>query len=252
MGSKGKILLVDDDPDVLSTVRDVLELEGYEIETAENGFVALKAATQSPFDAVLMDVRMPGLDGVQTFIRFKEIAPGTPVIMVTAYSEEDIISDALREGAFAAMRKPLDFDQLFKTIEEARGKGAMVLVVDDDDELCGGMKLALDSRNFRTKVAGDGETALKLTRENNFDIIILDMKLPTLNGFETYLEIKKIRPNAVVILITGAPGEMLELARKAVERSAYVCLQKPVQMDSLVELMDRIMEQKAEGRLHKP
>jgi DNA-binding NtrC family response regulator len=90
--------------------------------------------------------------------------------------------------------------------------------------------------------------AIQKTRETDFGIIILDMKLPPLNGLETYLAIRDIRPDVVVIIITGYPQEMGDLAQQAVGKSAYVCLEKPIDMDSLLLLLDQIERQKAKGK----
>lgn len=252
MNDKGRILVVDDDADILDTLKDVLELEGYETETASDGFKALDAVRNSSFDVVLMDIKMPVMNGVETFKKLRAISADTPVIMISAYAVEDLVREALREGAFAALKKPVDFDQLFHTIESARGDGALVLVVDDEDQVRTVLSNVLDDKGFRTKTAKDGEHAIAMARANNFDVIVLDMKLPVLNGLETYLAIRSIRPDAVVIVMTGYPMEMMSLAKQAVEKSAYVCLQKPIDVDDLLTLINKIMAEKSRGELNKP
>ncbi len=117
MTSKRKILVVDDNEEFCQNVADILEQEDYTVVTAYDGFKGLELVMQDRFDLVLMDIRMPVMDGVQTFKKIKEIAPDTPVIMVTAFAVEDLIREALREGAFGALKKPVDFDKLFKLIE---------------------------------------------------------------------------------------------------------------------------------------
>ena len=114
-----KILVVDDDKEFSRNVRDILKLKDHEVATAYDGFKALELVKENGFDLVLMDVRMPGMDGVEAFKKIKETSPDTPVIMVTAYAVEDLIREALQEGAFGCLRKPLDFDKLFELIENA-------------------------------------------------------------------------------------------------------------------------------------
>jgi DNA-binding NtrC family response regulator len=79
---------------------------------------------------------MPVMNGVETFKKIKKIKPTTPVIMLTAFALEELIQESLQEGAFACLKKPLDFDELFATIEQAIPNGSMILVVDDDENLC--------------------------------------------------------------------------------------------------------------------
>lgn len=245
MAEKLKILVVDDEKEFCRNVKDILEMENYEVVTAYDGLKGLELIKQSNFDLVLMDVKMPVMNGVETFKKMKEIVPDTPVIMVTAYAVENLLQEALQEGAFGTLKKPLDFDKLFELIESAIPDGAMILVVDDDENLCANMKNVLDNIGYRVSVAYNGNTAIEKAQENDFDIIILDMKLPSLNGLEVYLAIRKIRPNVVVIIITGYPKEMGDLAQEAVQKGAYICLEKPIDMDDLLSMLEQVKERKS-------
>jgi len=247
MSQKARMLVVDDNEEFCQNVRDVVELQGYEVLTAYDGFQALELVRQNGLDLVLMDVRMPVMDGVATFKKIKQIAPQLPVIMVTAYAVEQLVRDALRQGAFGFLRKPLDFELLFALIESAVSKGALVLVVDDDRDLCANMKDVLSDRGYRVSVAHDGSTAIEKAWESDFDVILLDMKLPPLNGLETYLSVRDIRLDVVVIIITGHRQEMGDLVDQAIRETAYTCLEKPVDMDELFSLLEQIMERKGKG-----
>lgn len=247
MSEKLRILVVDDEKEFCQNMKDILEMENHKVVVAYDGFSALELVKQDGFDMVLMDVKMPAMDGVETFKKMKEFAPGIQVIMVTAYAVEELLREALREGAFGTLRKPLDYSKLFSLIEEAVPSGAMILVVDDDEKLCANMKDILVDKGYKVDVAYDGITAIHKTQEQSFDIIILDMKLPSLNGLETYLAIRDIRPNVVAIMITGYPQEMGNLVQQAMQENAYVCLEKPIGMDNLLSLLEQIQGQKAKG-----
>ena len=252
MAHKSKVLVVDDNEALCNMIKDILEMEEYAVSTALDGFKALELAAQERFDVVLMDIKMPVMNGVETFKKFKAVAPDTPVIMVTAYAVEEMIRDALREGAFAAMYKPLDFDQLLKTIDTAITGGGMILVVDDEEELCETFQELLGRKGYSVSIAHDGETAIEMVRTNSFDVIMLDMKLPTLNGLETYLAIREVRPHVTVILITGYPSEMGEMAKMAVEKNAYICLEKPLDMETFLPLLREIMDEAGGREPRKP
>jgi DNA-binding NtrC family response regulator len=123
---KGTILLVDDNGEFLDSTKDVLEDEGYEVFTATNGEDAVRMVGERPFEVVLMDIKMPGLSGVETLIEIKKINPGVKVIMVTAYSVESLIRQALKEGAYSYLAKPLDMIKLIgliKHIDNAKKNG---------------------------------------------------------------------------------------------------------------------------------
>ena len=97
MSEKLKVLVVDDNEDFCRNVTDILELKDYEVASAYDGFKGLELVKENGFDMVLMDVKMPVMDGVETYRKLKEITPATPVIMVTAFAVEDLIREALRE-----------------------------------------------------------------------------------------------------------------------------------------------------------
>ena len=119
-GFEKEILLVDDNEEFLDSTKDVLEDEGYEVFTAKNGEDAIRMVGERPFEVILMDIKMSGLSGVETFIEIKKINPAVNVIMVTAYSVESLIRQALEEGAYAFLDKPLDLKKLLGLIKQIK------------------------------------------------------------------------------------------------------------------------------------
>jgi DNA-binding response OmpR family regulator len=103
-----KMLVVDDEPHVREMIRLTLEAAGYEVNEAPTGDAALKMfGTGGVYDAVLLDQKMPGLDGLETMKRMLTAAPGKPVIMVTAFASIELAVDAMRLGAANFLRKPM-------------------------------------------------------------------------------------------------------------------------------------------------
>lgn len=234
------ILLTDDNKEFSENLSDILELKGYKVLIASDGFHALDIVRESPVDLILMDIKMPVMNGVETFKKIKKISQDTPVIMLTAYALEELIQESLKEGAFACLKKPLDFDQLFATIEHAIPNGSMILVVDDDESLCQNLLDVLGQRGYRVSYATDSSVAIEKVRKNVYDILLLDMKLPPLNGFETYLTIRRICPGIVVVIITGFAHEMDEMISMVKKHGAYALLEKPINIDKLISLLDQI------------
>src|SRR3990167_2518865 len=95
-----KILIVDDSKEFCTSLADILEAKGYEVESENSGEAAIAKVKEKSFDVILMDIKMPVMNGVEAFKKIKKISPRTAVIMVTAYSLENLINEALREGAF--------------------------------------------------------------------------------------------------------------------------------------------------------
>jgi DNA-binding NtrC family response regulator len=236
---KTKILIVDDDQNFCYTLSKILIQKGYETETANDGFMALKMAEEKEFDTVLMDIKMPVMDGVQTYKKMKSIRPEIVVIMMTAFSIDDLIRDAIKEGAYAVARKPFDIDTIVNMIEKSKN-GALVAVVDDDPNIGKTMKSVLEGKGYSVTVCSSGEEVIALARERWQDIFFIDMKLPVLNGLETYLEIKRINPKAIVVAMTAYRQEVNELIEQAIKSGVYSVLYKPFDMDDAIKLIDEI------------
>lgn len=120
------ILIVDDEKNMLVTLEDILEDLGYDISTASSGLLALEVMRTKTIDVVLMDYKMPGMNGVETFREIKKIDPSVKLIFITAYYEENIINEALAEGVVGICHKPLDIPHLIECIETATGKQPQV------------------------------------------------------------------------------------------------------------------------------
>ena len=250
---KGCILLVDDNEDFLDSTKDVLEAEGHCVVTTNNGRTALDLLETQTFDVVLMDIKMPGMNGVESFIEMKKRKPDVRVIMLTAYSIEGLIRQALEEGVYAVLHKPIDMDRLFQLIEEIRtkGNGGMVLVADDNRELCDNLCNILETEGYRVVVAYDGEEAVSRAEEYIFDLLLLDMKLPILNGLEAFRLIRSMQPNIIAILISGYAREMYDLIHQTLNENAHSCLTKPLDMEHLLDLIETLCRAKRNGTYSK-
>ena len=121
----GKILVIDDDPEVRMATRDFLSSKGYEVAAAEGGREALRLLAASPADVVLLDVAMPDMDGMETLKRIVSAHPNMPVIMVTANADIEITSKVLQLGAADYVPKPFDLDYLDQaiSIQLSAGRG---------------------------------------------------------------------------------------------------------------------------------
>ncbi|MEE8553366.1 MAG: sigma-54 dependent transcriptional regulator [Desulfobacterales bacterium] len=114
-----KILIVDDDPGHLTTLKTITKSWGYTVETANDGVVAVDTVKSGPVDLILMDVRMTNMSGIEALGQIKDYNPSIPVIIMTAYSSVESAVEALKSGAYDYLIKPLDFEVLKLAIERA-------------------------------------------------------------------------------------------------------------------------------------
>jgi len=116
---KYRILVADDEENIRMLLSETLKDEGYEIIEVTNGEEAVKEVKKSDFDCVLMDVRMPVLDGMEAFLKIREIRNNLPVIFLTAYGSSDLAIKAMKKGAYDYLTKPFDLEELKVKVKKA-------------------------------------------------------------------------------------------------------------------------------------
>lgn len=112
-----KVLIVDDERDVVFLIRHLLTENGYEVSEAPNGLAALRLFQTQFFDLVITDVRMPCMDGMAFLREVKQLDPSTPVIMLTAYVSFEAAVEAMENGATLYLAKPFNVDELLNVIK---------------------------------------------------------------------------------------------------------------------------------------
>lgn len=249
MQEEASILIVDDNISLCKSMSFVLGRKGYTVNIAKDGLVAIEMVKQSSFDIIFMDIKMPLMNGVETYKEIKKIRPEAVVMMMTAYAVENLVQQALQEGAYGIIYKPLDIENVVTLIKDARRskESALILVVDDDPGTCMTLKNILIKKSYSVGIAQTGDEAITMAKDKAFDIIFIDMKLPTINGLQTYLAIKELNPEAVAIIMTGYRQQMADLVEEALESHAYTCLYKPLDMEVVLRLVEEIKERKKKG-----
>ncbi len=160
----GRLLVVDDEPEVRLALRRALELESYDVHCVESGEAALHAAREQTFDVVILDVSMPGMDGLTACRRLRQDGNIVPVLMLTAKSRMIDTVVGLDSGADDYLAKPFDLDVLYarlrSLLRRSQGRVAGIYVIGD---------LTLDVRARRVERAGE---AIPLT-PREFDLLEL-------------------------------------------------------------------------------
>ena len=235
-----RVFIVDDDPDFAEGVAITLEMEGHEVEFASSGEEAIRKFREQDFDVTLMDVRMPGMNGVESFLELRKIKPDAKVIMMTAYSVEDLLRQAVQQGALAVLHKPVDSNTLLKAVVDANPAG-LVLVADDDPDFTLGLELALIREGYSVCVARDGQEAVDRAMERNFDVLLLDMRLPVLSGLDVYTQLNERGRTLPTLIVTGYSVEESEKIAAVLRMSAKGCLVKPFPTTDLLKAMEALI-----------
>ena len=236
------ILVVDDDRDFARGLTLLLQLEGHQVEHAFDGEEAVRTVGEQNFDVVFMDVRLPGMNGVESSREIRKIKPRTKVVMMTAYRVEDLLAQAIDAGALDILNKPFDSENVLRLLEAIKPEG-VVLVADDDPEFVRSVEHFLTELGHSVLVAHTGREAVDKALSNGIDVLILDLRLLVLSGLEVYLELKKRDRSVPTIVVTGYAAEEAQSIGSLAELSAAGCLVKPFEPERLIGAVEQLLDE---------
>jgi len=228
-----KILLVDDDIDICRNLTDILTDLGYQVDAAYDGPSALDLVRKSSYDVALLDLKMPGMDGLELYREIKKERAGTVALIVTAYASAATTKEALMAGAWRVLSKPVNLPDVLRLVDQVLNQ-PLVLVVDDDRSLCANLWDLLRDRGYRVGLAYNSSEAVAQLRDAHYKVVLIDMKIPDGNGGEVFLRIREADPKVKTILITGYPLEMDDVVARVLAEGADAVCYKPFDVPKLL------------------
>ena len=232
-----RVLIVDDDRDMVATLADILEMHGWTTLKGYNGADAIRIATENDIDAVLMDVRMPSVDGITALHDIKAKKPSTRVILMTAFIGQDLMARAEQEGALKVLKKPLDLGELLGVLDEDSSQGRPVLVVDDDPDHLHALAGVLAENGFHAIEAATLEAALALMQSEEPTAILLDLKLDHFDPHSNMVAIRQIDPTVMLILVSGHPQDLSKAIRSEAPGMIDAAFTKPIPIERLLAVL---------------
>jgi DNA-binding NtrC family response regulator len=238
------LLLVDDEQEFLDGTSRALRRRGFDVQTACGAEEALELVQAMKFDVAVLDVKMPGMDGVELFRRLRARWPWMPVIMLTGHGTVQQAFETSREGVVEYLTKPCDVEVLADTVRDAvalssAGAAAVghvqddirVLFVDDDTDLLESLSKVMSRRGMKVSTATGGLEALEVLGRAFQDVVVLDVRMPGMDGLEALGRIKRASPTTEVLLLTGHPTTYNAFV--GVREGAFDYLVKPYGVDDL-------------------
>jgi len=206
MSVAATILIVDDDRDLAESLADVLEARGHAVELASSGEEGVERFRRRNFDVVFTDVKLPGMNGVESLFAFRQIKPDAKVVMMTGFSVEQLLTRAVENGALAVLHKPFAIPDILAVLERIRPTG-IVVIADDDADFVDSIEPVLRGAGYRVLVARDGGDAVARVAAGGVDLLILDLGLPVLSGLDVYRRLKELGKLVPTIVVTGRDHE---------------------------------------------
>ena len=255
MESKESIIIIDDDENTCKTLALIFKKQGYEIETVGTGHEALEKVKKRDFNLAILDVKLPDIEGVELLGPLKKTRPFMDIMMITEMDTLETAIYALNHGASSYITKPLKMDDILNAIsvfiEEQKFKkqsqksndittNENILIVDDDESTCKTLALIFNKKGYNVQTAGTGYEALEIARNNSFNLVLLDIKLPDVEGIELLVPLKKMHPDMETMMMTAYSS--LETVIRALNEGASAYIMKPLEIDDILNKISTVFE----------
>ena len=251
------VLIVDDEPGITVALMTRLQASGYTVYHAINGLAGVEAAALHEPDAIIMDIRMPDIDGIEACQRIKRLPrlAETPVVFLSANVQEEPRRQAMAVGASAFISKPYEAQQVIDTIAEivgaatppehaetpdgpgpsdAPGDRATVLVIDDEVGMTAALRTRLGAMGYRILTAHSGEDGLDRFRSHSVDLVLTDLHMPGGSGIDVARAVREASDTPIVVMT----GHKAEYRRELRDISNVIELQKPCETAQLIEVIE--------------
>lgn len=233
------ILVVDDEVDTCRNLADILTDLGYRVDCAHDGASALELVRRHVYDLALLDLKLPGMDGLTLYRQIKLLRADTVAIIVTAYAGSGTAEAALAAGAWHVLPKPVDLPKLLGLVEVAVEQ-PLVMVVDDDHDLCANLWDLLRERGYRIGLAHSRQEAVQRLRDRSFKVVLIDMRLPEGDGTEVFQLVRQANPQARTVVITGHRAELDQLVQQILAEGADAVCYKPFDIPLLLKTLQQL------------
>jgi CheY-like chemotaxis protein len=236
---KPSLLIVDDEQDTCANLSDIFTELGYQVATANDGPGALELIDRQAYDVALLDLKMPGMNGLELYREVRRRSADTVAIIVTAFGGSETAKSALDAGAWRIVPKPVKLPDLLGFVDEATSQ-PLVMIVDDDHDLCHSMWDLLREQGYRVALAHDLGSSAKYLQRQTPQVVLIDMKLPDADGSRVLEVVRDLNPAARTLIITGFAGELDEPLARVLANGADAVCYKPFNVPQLLGTIQRL------------
>lgn len=236
------ILIIEDDIDYGLSLQELLNINGYQATLATSTKEGLKKFHEEKFDVCLIDIKLPDRDGVQCYLEMLQHDHKTKAIMMTGYHDDALIKRALEYGALSILSKPFSPASLFNLLSRITGaqNEPKVLLAEDDADLADSIKEYLAYNHYDVVVAYNGEDAVKRALQDDIDVMVLDLRLPMVDGLTVYRRLKMCNKSIPTIISTAYAHEEHAQIDALLADNEMLTLSKPYNPDNLLRAIEQL------------
>jgi CheY-like chemotaxis protein len=233
------ILVVDDDMDNARSLAELFEMEGHRVQVVLSGEAAIEAYRTAQFDIAFMDVMMPGKNGVESFLEIKKLKPHAKVYMMTGYSVDQLLRQAIDHGAMGVFSKPVDISKVLKVLKDISPRG-IALIAEDDPDFGPMLQTFISAVGMNCALVTNGQEALDTVRRGGVSVLILDLKMPLIDGIGVYTTLRKEGRTVPTIIITGNGAAYADTLDALRDVAITGILNKPFDPVDLLSRLDKL------------
>jgi PAS domain S-box-containing protein len=237
------IMVVDDDPDIANLVKIQLESSGYRVFVLGRGRSVVARAEEKQPDLIILDLILPDWEGIDVLRALKEntVTADIPVIVLTITQDD---GTAWSLGAVDYLTKPVEAKDLLRSVEQALTWQGRVLVVEDDADTVGLLSATMRQIGFTPLVAANGYEALAIARRYRPDLILLDLRLPGMDGFEALTHLKRdaVTQTIPIIAISAHVSDAEQERKRLIALGAHSFLSKPFSVEELLNEVEAALQ----------
>ncbi len=258
MPAPDQVLIADDDPQVRALLQDLFSGEGYQTHAAQDGAAALRELTERRFDLLVLDLHMPGANGIEVLTDLRRRQIRTPALVISGAATETSRDSVRRLAPADLLAKPLDLPEVLRRARALRTPADQnpaaastplhILVADDHEPTRELLSEFLRDAGHNVICVADGTLGLAAAERANprFDVALLDVVMPGLPGHELVDALRFASPETVPILITGEATQ--DQIRQGYSDGAVSLLRKPIDLHSLRRVVEGCAEECARRR----
>lgn len=244
-----KIMLIEDDEVPLQELTKLIKKEGFDVIAVKDGKEAASLFKTDGPDIVISDINIPGINGIELMKGFKKTNPNLPVIFITGFGDADKALEAIRIGALDYIKKPVELESLLLALGRAKALAEananikeypVVIFADDEDVARINLAKMIRDEDYYVIEAQNGQEALNLFKQQKADIILLDIKMPIMDGITALHEMRKIHDDFEAIIQTGFGDESSAIS--ALRDGAMNFIKKPIDIDELLVHLEKAKE----------
>ncbi|MDP8262839.1 MAG: response regulator [Candidatus Ancaeobacter aquaticus] len=235
-----KILVVDDDPGITSLFEHTLRKKGFTVSSANSVTQGFDEYTKVSPHLIFLDIELGNESGLELLKKIRETDSKTIIIIVTAHGSTDTNLGEIQYHAYGELQKPIKPEQLedivvnaIETNYDMLFSEDSILVIDDEEAITTLLEDILSSEGFSVSTAKNGEKGIALAKKNAFDIIIVDIMMPGIDGFETIKRIREFDTGAH-IMILSAYGKKDDVLAQTEQYNIKDFISKPFDIDKLM------------------